>query len=79
MKSTKFTVWTLLLMPVLFSLLNGCDSDIDEEKESSKILIVDLEEELAIAKASKITDIKCHGTWMVVSNPFEIQIYHIHT
>ena len=81
MKITKFTILTLLLVSVLFSLLNGCGGDTEEEEEEeqpSTILTVDLEEELAIASAGRISDIKFHDTWMVVSNPFEIQIYHIH-
>lgn len=79
MKAMKFTVLTPLLISVLFFLLNGCGGDrgIDPEPPS-KPLTVSLEEELAIARAGRITDIKFHGTWMVVSSPFEIQIYHIH-
>ena len=85
MKVTKFTVLILLLISILFSFLNGCgennESNTEEEEDAngpSELLKVFLEEELAIAKSGRITDIKFHGTWMVVSNPFEIQMYHIH-
>ena len=81
----KFTVLTLLLIPILFFLLNGCgDGNGDPDNnllggsnQSSEILRVVLDKGLKVNTASEITDIKFHGNWLVVSNLFEIQIYGV--
>ena len=80
MKVTKLTILTLLLISVLFFMLNGCDTDNENDSNGvvngpSEILRVVPGKELAVGTAGEITDIKFHDQWIVVSNLFEIQIY----
>lgn len=71
MKVTKFTILILLLASALFSLLNGCGLDGDDPE----VMKVKFDTGLIIHAADQITGIKSHIDWIVVSNPFEIQIY----
>lgn len=75
MKFTKFTILILLLVSVLFSLLNGCSEEEEEEMAPSEILKVTIDK-ITVDTVDEITDIKFYGNWMVVSNPFEIQVYN---
>ena len=67
----KFTKLILLLISVLFSLLNGCGGDEEEEFETLKA-----GETLTVDTAGEITDIKFNAKWIVVSNPLAIHIYN---
>ena len=80
MKVPKFTVLILLFISVLFSFLNGCGEDDEDDMEvpensPSEFLKVVPGKELGVGTAGEITDIKFHSQWIVVSNLFEIQIY----
>lgn len=76
----KFTILILLLVSVLFSFLNGCGDKevvviVKEVPPPSETLELTTSEELTVDTAGEITGIMSHVDWIIVSNPFEIQIY----